>query len=65
MPNDDLYSRLYPSSEEPGIFPPQTPVAMAYVPLQRLNTVYEPDAALEAGTLFPELNQPFLAWRHL
>lgn len=34
-------------------------VAMAYVPWQHFTTVYEPDKALEVGTIFPELNLPF------
>lgn len=36
------------------------PIAMAYVPWQRLTNIYEDlDEALENGTIFPELNQPF------
>lgn len=31
-------------------------VGYAYVPYQQLDTVYSPEDALEAGTLFPELN---------
>lgn len=38
-------------------------VGMAYVPWQNFSTVYEPDHALEAGTIFPELDKPFLAVR--
>lgn len=37
----------------------QFPPAMAYVPWQNFTTVYEPDNALEVGTIFPELNKPF------
>ena len=41
---------------------PEDPVlAMAYVPWQHLKEVYEPEAALANGTLFPELNKPFTA----
>ena len=36
-------------------------LAMAYVPWQYFTTVYEPDRALEVGTIFPELDKPFLA----
>lgn len=36
-------------------------LAMAYVPWQQFTTVYEPDKALEIGTIFPELDKPFLA----
>lgn len=34
-------------------------IAMAYVPWQNMNQVYEPAQALRAGTLFPELEKPF------
>lgn len=34
-------------------------LAMAYVPIQRLGTVYSDDKALTVGTLFPDLNKPF------
>ncbi len=34
-------------------------VAMGYVPWQFLHTLYEPDKALQVGTIFPELNKPF------
>lgn len=36
------------------------PLAMAYVPWQQLRSLYEPDQALQIGTLFPELCKPFL-----
>lgn len=35
-------------------------VAMAYVPWQFMSETYEPDKALQYGTIFPELNKPFL-----
>ena len=38
------------------------PVAMAYVKWQELCEMYPPDTALEAGTLFPELDKPFEGW---
>lgn len=38
-------------------------VAMAYVPWQRWNEVYSIDKALDCGTLFPELNKPFMGRR--
>ncbi|MBE6770178.1 MAG: spore coat associated protein CotJA [Ruminococcaceae bacterium] len=34
---------------------------MAYVPLQFLKEEYEPTVAFKNGTLFPELNKPFMA----
>ncbi len=41
----------------------QFPVAMAYVPWQEFKNMYEPDRALQAGTIFPELDLPFWAGR--
>ena len=37
------------------------PLAMAYVPVQKWGKTYEPDVALARGTLFPDLDKPFLA----
>ena len=34
-------------------------IAMAYVPWQFFQSIYEPDKALQVGTVFPELNKPF------
>ncbi len=36
------------------------PIAMAYVPWQEWKRLYAPSAALENGTLFEELDLPFL-----
>lgn len=36
-------------------------LAMAYVPWQYYTDTYEPDKALRVGTIFPELDKPFLA----
>ncbi len=40
-------------------------LAISSVPMQWADwsKVYEPDTALEAGTLFPELNLPFLGYK--
>ncbi len=35
-------------------------IAMAYVPWQFMHETYEPDKALQCGTIFPELNKPFM-----
>ena len=37
-------------------------LAMAYVPWQHWNTTYETDVALCRGTIFPELDLPFLCY---
>ena len=38
----------------------QMPLAMGYVPYQMMGIVYEPSVAFSRGTLFPELDKPFL-----
>lgn len=35
-------------------------VGMAYVPWQHLNTVYEAEKGFARGTIFPELDKPWL-----
>ncbi len=39
------------------------PVAMAYVPWQNWHTVYDLERGLSCGTIFPELDKPFLGVR--
>ncbi len=41
-------------------FPADMPIAMAYVPWQRWRELYEPRKGLESGTIFRELDKPFL-----
>lgn len=48
-------------NEQKSMFPDDPVVAMAYVPWQQLEEVYEPEVALCHGTLFPELFKPFTA----
>lgn len=38
----------------------ELPLAMAFVPMQRWGALYEPEVALHRGTLFPDLDKPFL-----
>lgn len=40
--------------------PKDAAVTMAYVPFQTDTTQYTPEMALSEGTLFPNLNKPFL-----
>lgn len=54
---------MYPMQPDRSAFPSQISLAMAYVPLQRLNSVYQEDVALQAGTLFPDLDKPWLVGR--
>ncbi len=41
------------------LFPAGIPLAMAYVPMQKLRNIYEPAKALMRGTLYPELDKPW------
>lgn len=36
------------------------PLAMAYVPMQPWEEIYDPEKALQVGTIFPSLDLPFL-----
>ncbi len=38
---------------------PQLQLAQAYIPFQQLNYIYQPEVALEKGTVFPELYMPY------
>ena len=40
-------------------------LAMAYVPMQKWSKPYDPDAGLSRGTVFPELDLPFLGMEGL
>lgn len=44
-------------------FPAETPIGMAYVPYQQWKNVYDPTVALDRGTVFEDLDKPFLGER--
>lgn len=46
--------------EMPPAVPYNMVPTMAYVPLQFYNTVYEPMEGFHQGTIFPELDKPWL-----
>lgn len=46
--------------DEPKCDSDKWALGMAYVPWQRWGSVYEPCKALNAGTIFPELDLPFM-----
>ncbi len=52
---DDMDTSLRPSAL-PAVMVP----AMAYVPTQFYDTVYEIDEGYSRGTIFPELDKPFM-----
>ena len=41
-------------------FPEQTPLGMAYVPFQQWGTLYDSREGFHKGTLFPDLDFPFM-----
>lgn len=43
-----------------GAFPKETPVAMAYVPMQMWERPYDAATGLARGTIFPSLDKPFI-----
>lgn len=50
-----------PTLEEYQIFTTQPlSLAMAYIPYQQWNTTYEPALGFQRGTIFPELDKPFV-----
>ncbi|MCH3971273.1 MAG: spore coat associated protein CotJA [Oscillospiraceae bacterium] len=40
--------------------PKDTALAMAYVPFQKFENLYQPEEGLDSGTLFRDLHKPFL-----
>lgn len=62
-PNDCAHEK---KMEKPGYYTKnmeEFPIAMAYVPWQYWNEQYELNKALQAGTIFPELDKPYLGLR--
>lgn len=49
-------SEQYDSCTDP--FP--MALAMAYVRYQQWGTTYDPDTAIQRGTMFPDLDKPFI-----
>lgn len=41
----------------------EMPLTIGYVPMQRYNTTFELNKALQVGTVFPELCKPFVGRR--
>lgn len=61
--NNDYTNPIYNESENcdlSGTPLDSLPIAMAYVPMQKWQRLYEPEVALERGTLFSELDLPFI-----
>ena len=56
--NSSNYDR-YRMNDRCRFDPERMPIAMAYVPWQRFERVYELDKALQIGTIFADLNKTF------
>lgn len=41
------------------------PLTMAYVPMQSFGTQYDPEAGLCHGTIFPDLDKPFIGCKKI
>lgn len=48
------------SCNRTGMLPSSLPLAMAYVPIQKFGETFPPEVAIVKGTLFPDLDKPFL-----
>lgn len=57
MQNNDM---MYGAESHTATCPDCLPLAMAYVPMQKWQKIYDPDVALSRGTLFEQLDLPFL-----
>lgn len=48
------------TNEDPIFADPRQALAMAYIPMQMWNKTYDPDVGICRGTIFPELDLPFI-----
>ena len=51
--------------EPESLFPENPVLAQSYVPFQRMKKTFTPEAALQNGTLFPELVSPYVPGQSL
>ncbi len=49
-------------TNETSLFPQNISLAMSYVPYQQWQNIYDTDDAFAAGTLFADLDKPFLGY---
>lgn len=63
---DLMYNDLYCMNEdEIEVMPSNPMLAHAYVPFQIAKCLYNPAKGLRAGTIFPELNMPYMHNREM
>jgi|NGEPerStandDraft_9_1074522.scaffolds.fasta_scaffold02114_3 hypothetical protein len=63
MAQDEFINAMHQMENEMSPFPEYTPVGMTYTPMQKIKTIYEPETAFMQGTVFPDLDKPFLGGR--
>ncbi|MCM1286084.1 MAG: spore coat associated protein CotJA [Acetobacter sp.] len=56
----DLFKPSFLKKERRSALPSDPQVTMAYIPLQTELITYDDAQGLKEGTIFPELNKPFL-----
>ena len=49
-------------NNEMSLFPQNISLAMAYVPYQNWQNIYDIDDGFKAGTIFADLDKPFLGY---
>lgn len=54
------YEETPPEMPQESLFPPHVSLAMAYIPYQNYENVYDDEKALARGTLFASLDLPFI-----
>lgn len=63
---EDVHDVIYPEEHRRGCYNDpkwdyrKFPVAMAYVPMQPWEGLYDLETGLRRGTIFPSLDKPFL-----
>jgi hypothetical protein len=57
---DEMSRKMETMDDTMGETDQKRALAMAYVPWQRWGNTYEPSVALKRGTLYPDLDFPFI-----
>ena len=60
---EDFIPRTCPKIKDPSPLPEKPVVAMAYVPFQQWSETFDPMKGFDKGTIFPDLDKPFLYGR--
>ncbi len=47
-------------AEPTTVLPKEMPIGMCYVPMQQWGELYSAEVGLSRGTIFPELDKPFI-----